>query len=130
MGYSLDLRKRVIDHVNNGHSREEASKIFGVGLRTVYRWIARYKLGKLEETKAYKPWKKVDPKALVKAVEANSGFKQSDFAKMFTATTSAICLAFKTLGITRKKSPISTANAMNPRGNYFWNISTDTKQKT
>lgn len=130
MGYSLDLRKKVIDYVNKGHSREAASKIFGVGIRTVYRWIVRLKAGKLEETKAYKPWKKVDPKALIKAVETNPGFKQSDFAKMFKATTVAICLAFKTLGITRKKSLTSTASEMKQNGNYFWKISPDTKQKT
>ena len=76
-------------------TKEEASKVFGVGVRTVFRWISRSKVGKLEETKAYKPWKKVNPKALIEAVEANPGYKQRDFAKLFKATTAAICLAFK-----------------------------------
>lgn len=29
-GYSLDLRRRVVSHVRNGHSRREAARHFGV----------------------------------------------------------------------------------------------------
>lgn len=130
MGYSLDLRKRVISYVNKGYSREAASKVFGVGIRTVYRWLARFKAGKLEETKADKPWKKLNPEALINAVKANPEYKQSDFAKAFKTTTTAICLAFKTLKITRKKRPIYTKSATKQSGNYFWQISQNTKQKT
>lgn len=129
MGYSLDLRKKVINYVNKGHSREDASKIFGVGVRTIYRWIARFKAGSLAETKAHKPWKKLDPQALAKAVEKNPGYKLSDFAKLFKVTTAAICLAFKTLGITRKKRQPSTENEMKQSDRYFWHISRSTKQK-
>ena len=32
MGYSLDLSKKVINYVNKGNSREEASKILGLEL--------------------------------------------------------------------------------------------------
>lgn len=130
MGYSLDLRRRVVDYINQGHSREEAAKVFQVGVRTVYRWLARAKSNQLAETKAAKPWKKLDPVKLTSAVSEHSNWLLSDFAKLFNVTTAAICLAFRTLGITRKKSLPFTESGMKQSGNYFWQISPNTKPKT
>jgi transposase len=60
MSYSIDLRKRVIAHVSSGGSKAEASRLFGVGRPTVYRWLslsdltprpAKTRNGKLDKTK-------------------------------------------------------------------------------
>ena len=54
MPYSLDLRQKVINFVENGGTITEVTHIFGIGIASVYRWLSR---PKLEETKV-KPRKK------------------------------------------------------------------------
>jgi transposase len=41
MSYSIDLRKRVIDFVNNGGQKAEAARIYNVGRSTIYTWLQR-----------------------------------------------------------------------------------------
>jgi transposase len=41
MAYSLDLRKKVILHLESGCSQASAAKIFGIGERTIRRWVSR-----------------------------------------------------------------------------------------
>ncbi len=41
MLYSLDLRKKAITYVNNDHTRKATSKVFGIGIRTVNRWVSK-----------------------------------------------------------------------------------------
>ena len=40
MTYSLDLRERAVRHVQNGGSHQEACDLFGIGLRTLGRWVS------------------------------------------------------------------------------------------
>jgi putative transposase len=40
MAYSLDLRKRVVDYVENGGGITKAA-VFKVGRATIYRWLRR-----------------------------------------------------------------------------------------
>ncbi|NEP91083.1 MAG: helix-turn-helix domain-containing protein, partial [Okeania sp. SIO2C2] len=44
MSYSLDLRTRVIDYIEQGGSILSASRIYKVGRSTIYRWLARVDL--------------------------------------------------------------------------------------
>ncbi|MDB9416254.1 IS630 transposase-related protein, partial [Microcystis aeruginosa] len=41
MPYSLDLRKKVIDYVENGGSITKAAALFKIGRATIYRWLSR-----------------------------------------------------------------------------------------
>ena len=41
MSYSIDLRKRVVDYVENGGRIAQATRIFQVGRATIYRWLGR-----------------------------------------------------------------------------------------
>jgi transposase len=44
MSYSLDLRKKVIDYVDNGGSITKAATLFNIGRATIYRWLSREEL--------------------------------------------------------------------------------------
>ena len=37
MSYSIDLRKRVVDYVENGGRIAQAARLFHVGIATIYR---------------------------------------------------------------------------------------------
>ena len=39
MTYSTDLRKRVLDFINDGGSKAAAKRTFGISRRTIYNWL-------------------------------------------------------------------------------------------
>ena len=41
MSYSIDLRKRVVDYVENGGRIAQATGLFEVERATIYRWLGR-----------------------------------------------------------------------------------------
>lgn len=41
MPYSLDLRTRVVEWVEQGGSISKAAKLYQVGRATIYRWMSR-----------------------------------------------------------------------------------------
>jgi transposase len=51
MTYSNDLRIKALDYIEKGGSKEEASQIFGITIRTLFNWIKRKKTGCLAPSK-------------------------------------------------------------------------------
>ncbi|MDE5089430.1 MAG: IS630 transposase-related protein [Trichodesmium sp. St16_bin2-tuft] len=49
MPYSLDLRQKVTNFVENGGTITEADHIFGIGRASIYRWLSRPKLNVVKE---------------------------------------------------------------------------------
>jgi len=49
--YSLDLRKKVINALKEGHTITKVSKTFKIARRTIYDWQERLKEGKPLEYK-------------------------------------------------------------------------------
>jgi transposase len=49
--YSLDLREKVMFFISNGGGKREASKVFGIGEDTIYRWIRIQETGNLSAKK-------------------------------------------------------------------------------
>ena len=39
--YSVDLRTRVLEYIEETQDKAKASELFKVGIATIYRWIAR-----------------------------------------------------------------------------------------
>ena len=102
--YSIDLRRRVLAYIEETEDKTKASKLFKVGIATIYRWIARkQQTGNLEPSrkKAYK--KKIDDQKLIAYVEKNPDHFLSEIATHFNTTLQAIFYALKRLKITRKK---------------------------
>jgi transposase len=51
MSYSLDLRKKVIDSIDeNGHIMTEAAETCSIGRETIYRWLKRTELAPTKVT--------------------------------------------------------------------------------
>jgi excisionase family DNA binding protein len=100
MAYSLDLRERVVEYIENGGGISEAARLFRVGRSTIYRWLGREEL---QATKVKRRRRKLDWKKLEKDVRENPDTKLIDRAKKFGVRPSAIHYALKELKITRKK---------------------------
>ena len=100
MTYSIDLRKKVLEYIEGGGSRESACKIFKIHRNSITKWHKLSKQGCLSDPQPNRPWKKINPEALITAVTNNNDWLLADFARLFKVTTAAICLAFKSLNIT------------------------------
>jgi transposase len=100
MSYSIDLRKRVVDYVENGGRIAQATGLFQVVVATIYRWLGRTDL---RATKVKRRKRKLDWKALENDVKENPDARLIDRAKKFGVRPSAISYALKEMKITRKK---------------------------
>jgi transposase len=59
--YSIDLRERVLQHLEKNPNREGASRLFQVGIATIYRWLSRKKQkGNVEPLRRSYAYKKID----------------------------------------------------------------------
>lgn len=99
MAYSLELRKKVINYVENGGSPSKAAKVFQVGRASIYRWLER-----VEPIQVKRRNRKLDWKALEQDVKINPEARLIDRAKQFGVRPSAISDALKKMKITRKKT--------------------------
>jgi len=105
MSYSLDLRERVVEFVEQGGSVSKAVKNYQVSRATIYRWLGREDL---QPTRITRRKRKLDWEAVKKDVEQNPDLKLSDRAKNFGVRTNAVWYAIKEMKITRKSGARSS----------------------
>ncbi len=111
MSYPIKYRERVLEYREEGHTLEEAHKVFKVSVSTIRSWEQQMqKEGHLEKKKLNRTHRKIDPEVLKEYVSQHPDSFQKEMAKVFGCATSAIGKALKKLGITRKKraSPIKS----------------------
>jgi putative transposase len=115
MAYSIDLRKRVVTRIEQGHSVEETAALFQVSPATIYRWRQRPSLA---PTVVAQRRRKLDPQALRQHVRDYPEARLKDRAKHFGVHPSAIGHALKRHRITVKKSSSATVNATIGNGRF------------
>jgi transposase len=103
MGYSVDLRERVVKFVKTGGSRAQAARRFEVGEATVYRW-----LGRGEKLAASKTGPKgchtLDWEGLRRTMKKRPDAILRELAKEFGAGTTSIWYALEKMKLSRKKN--------------------------
>ena len=121
---STDLRKRVVEAVNNGMSRRQAAEHFKVGVSSAIRWVAQ-----ALATGDVKPKRQGGDRRSA-AIEAQAGFilslpgpggdatlaemRAALAAKGHSFSISALSRFFARRGITLKKSPRMRPNKIAP----------------
>jgi len=105
MSYSTDLRERVVDFVNNGGSKAEASRRFKVSRSTVYDWLVlQEETGSLQGVIYKRGANKLDEEALSAYVERYPDHYLYEIGEVFGLSPSGIFRALKRLRITLKKN--------------------------
>ena len=111
MTYSTDLRKRVLDFINNGGSKAAAEQTFGISRRTIYNWLEAE-----DPFASDKPGPKgprhIDYEALGQHVSDFPDATLAERAKHFSVSTNGIFYALTKLNITRKKRRRLTKNSV------------------
>lgn len=107
-GYGIDLRRRVIDYINEGNTIEEAASLFKVGVSTVYKWLRLLReSGSLKHRKQGTPGKrKIDYEALEQYVKDHPDATLHEMGRVFNVRHSAIEKVLIKLKITRKKKRV------------------------
>ncbi|BFD47609.1 MAG: IS630 transposase-related protein [Wolbachia endosymbiont of Sergentomyia squamirostris] len=111
-GYSLDLRKKVIEYVNSGHSKAEVCRVFKIGKNTIFEWLKKLKNGSLERKKRENKARKLDEQKLIEYIKKHPDRIMSEIAKDFKLSKNCIWKGLKRLKITRKKRPQFTKKVM------------------
>ena len=111
MAYSIDFRKRAIEYMDEGHTKEELYAAFKIYPSSLNRWK---KL--LKTTNSLKPQyaetrkRKIDLRKLEQALERQPDLTLPELAIMFDCTKQSIDSALKRAKITRKKRRSHTPN--------------------
>ena len=115
--YSVDLRKRIVEAVNEkGLSKTAVAELYGVGRATVYRYLDLGREGDLSPKVRPGQSPRLDEagcQKLLEQLEANNDLSLEEHAGKFSEEhgvelkKSSIANYFARLGVRRKKSPMS-----------------------
>jgi transposase len=104
MAYSVDLRKKVIEYLGEGHTQRQARDTFHISLSAINKWSQQYyKTGYIGDKPVKRSFRKLDPQRLKACVEEHPDAYQKEMAEELGCSPSAVQKALKKLGITRKK---------------------------
>lgn len=110
MAYSSDLRKRVLDFIEQGGSKSEASRLYRIGIAKIFRWTAQpknYTAGKPGPKSGHR----LNRDDLYLAIKEKPDSLQRELAERFGVSIGAIAYALKEMGLTRKKRHSTTRKA-------------------
>lgn len=103
--YSLDLRKRAMEYLDNGHTYEEASDLFKITRRTFFNWSKlRREKGSLEFKNTPRSPHKLPDKELLEYVKKNPDAYLREIADYFNCGVTSVHDALKRLGVKYKKN--------------------------
>jgi transposase len=104
--YSEDLRIRVVDYVEAGHTYKESGAMYGVSDGTVYKWIKLKKeTGSLKVEAVPRSPHKLFNEELLEYIKQNPDAYLKEIAEHFQCGISSVHDALKRLGVTYKKTP-------------------------
>ena len=102
--YTLDLRERVVKFVEAGGIRAEAARLFRLGERTVYRYLAAAKTNALAPKTSWGRWRKLDPAQLQAHVRQHPDATLQELQRVFGVSPNAVWVRLRQLGFTLKKT--------------------------
>lgn len=104
MGYSKDLRERVLSYHGEGHSIKKTSEIFKVGTTTIKAWKKLLsETGSLEKKELERKPRKFESEKLRTCINENPEATLAEIAKEFGGSPSGAFDALEREKITFKK---------------------------
>lgn len=107
--YSNDLRQKVVEYLDEGHSYDKASIIFKISVSALGRWYRKYKQeGNYIAKKRGGSKRKIDVDELEKYVKGNENMTLKKAAQKFDVSIFTISYWLKRLGYSYKKKTFPT----------------------
>jgi len=117
MTYSTDLRARALNYIEKGGSKEEASRIFGITIRTLFNWMKRKKENSLapKKRKERTPHK-IENEKLRDFLKEHPDAYLREIAEFLGVAITTVFYACKRLNINLKKRSPSIRKGMRRSG--------------
>lgn len=103
MSYSIDMRERAVQFVQDGGSQTDASRLFGVDRKTIYHWLHRKDLLPRPAKTRHRV---IDKERLVTHVRAHPDALLRERAIEFGVTPSGLWRAMRRLGMRKKNDAV------------------------
>jgi transposase len=105
MRYGIELRKRVMAYVEDGHSQADASRVFKIHPKTVENWNKlKQKTGGLEAApEKPRKFRTIDPEKVKQIIAENPDIFIREIAEKLNASINGVFQLLKRSKITRKK---------------------------
>jgi transposase len=111
MAYSKDFKGRTVAYKQEGHTFEQLREAFGIPSEMYYRWKQNLENGYYDTAIKRGRKRKIDKEALRQSIAGESDAYLREWVGQFNCTPSAVFLALKKMGITRKKGPLPMAKS-------------------
>jgi transposase len=102
-GYSLDLRERIVKFIQEGGSKAETARRFGLARSSVYRYLDAVMQGTLAPKKSWGHWRKLDPQQLHAHVQKHPDATLKELQRVFGVRHHALWVRLRQLDFTLKK---------------------------
>jgi transposase len=103
--YGIDLRTRVINYLDEGHTYKTTSDLFNVAIRTISNWVSlRKETGSLKAIPVPRSPHKLFDKELLEYVKLHPDAYLREIATHFNCRISSAHDALKRLNVTYKKN--------------------------
>ncbi len=103
--YSLDLRKKVLKHIQKDNTQAQAAKVFNLHRNTISRWVQKYqKSGNLTPKKRQGLKSKLDLQELTQFVDEYRNCHLKDIADKFRISSAWASVIIRRLGYRYKKN--------------------------
>jgi len=109
MAYSIDFRRKAIEYMDKGHTKEELYDAFGIYPSRIAEWRKlQQETGSLSTQYRKTRKRKIDLAELERALERKPDATLAELAEPFGCTEQAIHYALERLKITVKKRLLHT----------------------
>ena len=106
--YSVDLRKKVIEYLEQGHSQKQASEVFNIHRNTISQWWNRHKKeGTIEPKKRPGAKRKVDREKLKQYVDEKPNTTLVQIAEKFGISVRQVGRILKAIKYSYIKKPLA-----------------------
>ena len=127
--YSEDLRVKVVEFIKRGHTHQEASKIFGVSMKSISIWKKMNKEGKrlIFEFVPRSPHR-VNHEKLLAYIKENPDAYLKEISAHFSVAITTIWNALHRLGVRYKKTQ-NLSRSRSTKAKRIYRISKQTRKK-
>jgi transposase len=119
MTYSLDLRKKALEHLDKIGDRKKAAEAFGITVRTLANWIRKKKDNCLAPKSRRSSPSLIDNEKLRSFISEHPDAYLREIAKAFGVTAQAVFYACRRLKISLKKRDPITKKEMRKKEEYL-----------
>ena len=112
----MDLRERIVGFVKMGGSKTEASRMFGVGRKTVYRYLEAQQSNTLAPKTSWGSCRKSDPQKILLEVRRHNDATLAQLGAVLGIHPTTVRYHLRKMGVVRKKNARVTPNATNCTG--------------